>query len=280
MIGSYSKEGGVFMIEAIRKLALGFQLVYTGMLIIVIGVVVGLMSGIALPFAVQGGYIPVEAMMQLMGILPIAMAACMLIGYIMGIAGRYICTQTPEIAGKARADIRTSFSLEMTGFILNMANSLWPFLLPTLASIGILPESPSLVAGVYSVISVIGFIVGISSILYFVMYMRDLAGFVGSDDLSMRSEKLRRSIVSMLRLSLVTAAIAVAMLIVGLMANPDLAIVFGAMGCALGLLYIVILVQGIFVFFRYVSIVVAMPAVLKAYDGPTDEQNGPGAIIA
>jgi hypothetical protein len=145
---------------------------------------------------------------------------------------------------------------------------------------GILPESPALVAGVNSVVSVIGFIVGISSILYFVMYMRDLAGFIGSDDLSMRSEKLRRSIVSMLQLSLVTAAIAVAMLIVGLMANPDLAIVLGAMGCALGLLYIVILVQGIFVFFRYVSIVVAMPAVLKAYDGPTDEQNGPGAIIA
>jgi hypothetical protein len=204
----------------------------------------------------------------------------MLLGNLLGITGRYLCTLTPEIAQKARADIRTSFALEMIAFILNMTTSLWPYLLPTLASIGILPESPALVAGVNSVISVIGFIVGISSILYFVMYMRDLAGFVGSDDLSMRSEKLRRSIVSMLQLSLVTAAIAVAMLIVGLMANPDLAIVLGAMGCALGLLYIVILVQGIFVFFRYVSIVVAMPAVLKAYDGPTDEQNGPGAIIA
>ncbi|NDH69754.1 MAG: hypothetical protein EBY22_18035 [Gammaproteobacteria bacterium] len=77
----------------------------------------------------------------------------------------------------------------------------------------------------------------------------------------------------MLQLSFVTAPIAVAMLIVGLMANPDLAI--GAMGCALGLLYITILVLSISVFFRYVRIVVAMPAVLKAYIGPTDTQNGP-----
>ena len=268
------------MVEAIRKLALGFQLVYMGMLVIVLGVVIGLIGGFALPFAVNSGSIPIETMLQLMGILPVAMGACMLLGNLLGITGRYLCTLTPEIAQKARADIRTSFALEMIAFILNMTTSLWPYLLPTLASMGILPESPALVAGVNSVISVIGFIVGISSILYFVMYMRDLAGFVGSDDLSMRSEKLRRSIVSMLQLSLVTAAIAVAMLIVGLMANPDLAIVLGAMGCALGLLYIVILVQGIFVFFRYVSIVVAMPAVLKAYDGPTDEQNGPGAIIA
>ena len=261
------------MVEAIRKLALGFQLVYMGMLVIVLGVVVGLIGGFALPFAVNSGSIPIETMLQLMGILPMAMGACMLLGYLLGITGRYLCTLTPEIAQKARADIRTSFALEMIAFILNMTTSLWPYLLPSLASIGILPESLALLAGVNGVISVIGIIVGISSTLYFVMYMRDLSGFVGSDDLSMRSEKLRCSIVSMLQLSLVSAGIAVAMLIVGLMANPDLAI--GAMGCVLGLLYIVILVEGIFVFFRYVSIIVAMPAVLKAYDGPTDTQNGP-----
>ena len=266
------------MVEAIRKLALGFQLVYMGMLVIVLGVVVGLIGGFVLPFAVYSWSIPIETMLPLMGILPLAMGACMLLGNLLGITGRYLCTLTPEIAQKARADIRTSFALEMIAFILNMTTSLWPYLLPTLASIGILPESSALLAGVNSVVSVIGFIVGISSILYFVMYMRDLSGFVGSDDLSMRSEKLRCSIVSMLQLLLVSAGIAVAMLIVGLMANPDLAI--GAMGCVLGLLYIVILVEGIFVFFRYVSIIVAMPAVLKAYDGPTDEQNGPGAIIA
>ena len=261
------------MVEAIRKLALGFQLVYMGMLVIVLGVVVGLIGGFVLPFAVYSWSIPIETMLPLMGILPLAMGACMLLGNLLGITGRYLCTLTPEIAQKARADIRTSFALEMIAFILNMTTSLWPYLLPSLASIGILPESPALLAGVNSVISVIGIIVGISSTLYFVMYMRDLSGFVGSDDLSMRSEKLRCSIVSMLQLSLVSAGIAVAMLIVGLMANPDLAI--GAMGCVLGLLYIVILVEGIFVFFRYVSIIVAMPAVLKAYDGPTDTQNGP-----
>ena len=261
------------MVEAIRKLALGFQLVYMGMLVIVLGVVVGLIGGFVLPFAVYSWSIPIETMLPLMGILPVAMGACMLLGNLLGITGRYLCTLTPEIAQKARADIRTSFALEMIAFILNMTTSLWPYLLPSLASIGILPESPALLAGVNSVISVIGIIVGISSTLYFVMYMRDLSGFVGSDDLSMRSEKLRCSIVSMLQLSLVSAGIAVAMLIVGLMANPDLAI--GAMGCVLGLLYIVILVEGIFVFFRYVSIIVAMPAVLKAYDGPTDTQNGP-----
>ena len=264
------------MVEAIRKLALGFQLVYMGMLVIVLGVVVGLIGGFALPFAVNSGSIPIETMLQLMGILPVAMGACMLLGNLLGITGRYLCTLTPEIAQKARADIRTSFALEMIAFILNMTTSLWPYLLPTLASIGILPESPALVAGVNSVVSVIGFIVGISSILYFVMYMRDLAGFVGSDDLSMRSEKLRRSIVSMLQLSLVTAAIAVAMLIVGLNSqyigfNSLIMLMF----CALGLLYVAIFVQGIFVFFRYVRIVVSMPAVLKAYDGPTDTQNGP-----
>ena len=261
------------MVEAIRKLALGFQLVYMGMLVIVLGVVVGLIGGFVLPFAVYSWSIPIETMLPLMGILPLAMGACMLLGNLLGITGRYLCTLTPEIAQKARADIRTSFALEMIAFILNMTTSLWPYLLPSLASIGILPESLALLAGVNGVISVIGIIVGISSTLYFVMYMRDLSGFVGSDDLSMRSEKLRCSIVSMLQLSLVSAGIAVAMLIVGLMANPDLAI--GAMGCVLGLLYIVILVEGIFVFFRYVSIIVAMPAVLKAYDGPTDTQNGP-----
>lgn len=268
------------MIEAIRKLALGFQLVYMGMLIIVIAVVVGGMSGIALQYAVQWGYIPIETMMQLMGILPIAMTACMLIGYIMGISGRYICTQTPEIAGKARADIRTSFTLEMTAFILNMANSMWDYLIPTLISVGIFPESLVLVGAVKSIVSIIGFILGISSNLYFVMYMRDLAAFVRGDDLSKRSEMLRGSIVSLLQLVFVTAGVAVAMLIVGLLANPDLMVVFGALGCALGLLYIAILVLSISVFFRYVRIVVAMPAILNAYNGPSDGQDGPGAVIA
>ena len=266
------------MVEAIRKLALGFQLVYMGMLVIVLGVVVGLIGGFALPFAVNSGSIPIETMLQLMGILPVAMGACMLLGNLLGITGRYICTLTPEIAQKARAYIRTSFALEMLALILNMYSSLQPLIQVRLIDVGVLPPWSNLLFNLRWAVSLIGFIVGISSILYFVMYMRDLAGFVGSDDLSMRSEKLRRSIVSMLQLSFVTGAIAVAMLIVGLMDNPDLEI--GAMGCTLGLLFIVILVQGIFVFFRYVSIVVAMPAVLKAYDGPTDEQNGPGAIIA
>ncbi len=51
------------MVEAIRKLALGFQLVYMGMLVIVLGVVVGLIGGFALPFAVNSGSIPVETML-------------------------------------------------------------------------------------------------------------------------------------------------------------------------------------------------------------------------
>ena len=263
------------MVEAIRKLALGFQLVYMGFLVILISVVVYYIVMFAVPYQFERGNITFEAMTQLRDILPVAMGACMLLGNLLGITGRYLCTLTPEIAQKARADIRTSFALEMIAFILNMTTSLWPYLLPTLALIGILPESPALVAGVNSVVSVIGFIVGISSILYFVMYMRDLAGFVGSDDLSMRSEKLRRSIISLLQLSFVTAAIAVAA-IVGLNSqyigfNSLIMLMF----CALGLLYVAIFVQGIFVFFRYVRIVVSMPAVLKAYDGPTDTQNGP-----
>ena len=268
------------MVEAIRKLALGFQLVYTGLLVNALGVLVLLAFPFALPFAVKAGNIPIETMLQLMGILPMAMGACMLLGYLLGITGRYLCTLTPEIAQKARADIRTSFALEMIAFILNMTTSLWPYLLPTLASIGILPESPALVAGVNSVVSVIGFIVGISSILYFVMYMRDLAGFVGSDDLSKRSEKLRRSIVSLLQLSFVTAAIAVATLILNLLANPDLMIVVGALGLASLLMYVAILVVSIFRFFSYVSIVVAMPSVLKAFNRPAEAQDGPGAVIA
>ncbi|MCY2949672.1 MAG: hypothetical protein NTZ71_15995 [Planctomycetota bacterium] len=261
------------MVKSISKLALGFRLVYMGMLVIVIGVVVGLVCGFALPLAVEAWNIPIKSILQITA--PVAMGACMLLGYFLGIIGRYLCTLTPEIAQKVRSDIRTSFALEMLAFILNMTTSLWPYLLPTLTSIGILPESTALVAGVNSIIFVIGFIVGISSILYFVMYIRDLAGFVGSDDLSMRSENLRRSIVSLLQLSFVASAMAVAMLIVGLMANPDLIIVFGYMGCALGLLYVAILLLSISVFFRYVRIVVAMPAVLNSYDGPTDTQDAP-----
>ena len=63
------------MVEAIRKLALGFQLVYMGMLVIVLGVVVGLIGGFVLPFAVYSWSIPIETMLQLMGILPLAMGA-------------------------------------------------------------------------------------------------------------------------------------------------------------------------------------------------------------
>ena len=73
------------MVEAIRKLALGFQLVYMGMLVIVLGVVVGLIGGFALEFAVNSGSIPVETMLQLMGILPVAMGACMLLGTFWGL---------------------------------------------------------------------------------------------------------------------------------------------------------------------------------------------------
>ena len=261
------------MVEAIRKLALGFQLVYMGFLVILISVVVYYIVMFAVPYQFERGNITFEAMTQLRDILPVAMGACMLLGNLLGITGRYICTLTPEIAQKARAYIRTSFALEMLALILNMYSSLQPLIQGALIDIGVLPPWPNLLFNIRWAVSMIGFIVGISSTLYFVMYMRDLSGFVGSDDLSMRSEKLRCSIVSMLQLSLVSAGIAVAMLIVGLMANPDLAI--GAMGCVLGLLYIVILVEGIFVFFRYVSIIVAMPAVQKAYDGPTDTQNGP-----
>ena len=263
------------MVEAIRKLALGFQLVYTGLLVNALGVLVLLTFPFALPFAVKAGNIPIETMLQLMGILPVAMGACMLLGNLLGITGRYICTLTPEIAQKARAYIRTSFALEMLALILNMYSSLQPLIQGALIDIGVLPPWPNLLFNIRWAVSMIGFIVGISSIVYFVMYMRDLAGFVGSDDLSMRSEKLRRSIISLLQLSFVTAAIAVAA-IVGLNSqyigfNSLIMLMF----CALGLLYVAIFVQGIFVFFRYVSIVVAMPAVLKAYDGPTDTQNGP-----
>ncbi|MFZ4644443.1 MAG: hypothetical protein ACOYNP_01675 [Gemmataceae bacterium] len=263
------------MVEAIRKLALGFQLVYMGFFVIVISVVLCYIVMFAVAYQFEHDNITFEAMAQLRDVLPVAMGACMLLGNLLGLTGRYFCTLTPEVAQKACAYIRTSFALEMLALILNMYSSLQPLIQVRLIDIGVLPPWPNLLFNLRWAVSLIGFIIGISSILYFVMYMRDLAGFVGSDDLSMRSEKLRRSIVSMLRLSFVTAPIAVAMLIVGLMANPDLSIVLGAMGCALGLLYIAILVLSISVFFRYVRIVVAMPAVLKAYIAPTDTQNGP-----
>ena len=268
------------MVEAIRKLALGFQLVYMGMLVIVLGVVVGLIGGFVLPFAVYSWSIPIETMLPLMGILPLAMGACMLLGNLLGITGRYICTLTPEIAQKARAYIRTSFALEMLALILNMYSSLQPLIQGALIDIGVLPPWPNLLFNIRWAVSMIGFIVGISSIVYFVMYMRDLAGFVGSDDLSKRSEKLRRSIVSLLQLSFVTAAIAVATLILNLLANPDLMIVVGALGLASLLMYVAILVVSIFRFFSYVSIVVAMPSVLKAFNRPAEAQDGPGAVIA
>jgi hypothetical protein len=263
------------MVEAIRKLALGFQLVYMGFLVILISVVVYYIVMFAVPYQFERGNITFEAMTQLRDILPVAMGACMLLGNLLGITGRYICNLTPKIAQKACAYVRTSFALEMLALILNMYSSLQPLIQGALIDIGVLPPWPNLLFNLRWAVSMIGFIVGISSIVYFVMYMRDLAGFVGSDDLSMRSEKLRRSIISLLQLSFVTAAIAVAA-IVGLNAqyigfNSLIMLMF----CALGLLYVAIFVQGIFVFFRYVRIVVAMPAVLKAYEGPTDTQDAP-----
>ena len=264
------------MVEAIRKLALGFQLVYMGMLVIVLGFVVLLICEIVLPFAVQAGYIPIETMMRLVGILPIAMAACMLIGCIMGIAGRYICTQTPEIAGKARADIRTSFTLEMSAFVPIMVISIWKYLIPAIVILGILPESLDFVGSMKSIISIIGFILVISSVLYFVMYMRDLAAFVGADELSERSEMLRSSILWLLQLVFVTIIITFFILPFCLFILIPFGLVIGLPSiCGLGLLYVAIFVLSISVFFRYVRIVVAMPAVLNAYDGPSDAQGGP-----
>jgi len=56
-----------------------------GMLVIVLGVVVGLIGGFVLPFAVYSWSIPIETMLPLIGILPLAMGACMLLGTFWGL---------------------------------------------------------------------------------------------------------------------------------------------------------------------------------------------------
>jgi hypothetical protein len=107
------------MIEAIRKLALGFQLVYMGMLFYVLTIVINIVQKLILVFSPRFGFQrgdnSFETMLQMIGI---ASLACMLVGCVLGINGRYLCSLTPEIAQKARYNIRTSFALEMIAFIL------------------------------------------------------------------------------------------------------------------------------------------------------------------
>lgn len=268
------------MLESIRKLSLGFQLVYMGSLINVLCVVVDLTFGFALPInLINCGPFFVYIVSPLLSILLVAVGVCKLIGYLIGITGRYLCTMTTEIPQKARADIRASVTLEMIAFILNMITALLPYLLTTLAETSILLESHALFSDVYNIVSGFGSIALVLSLLYFVIYMRDLACFVGSDDLSMRSEKIRRLIVLLLQLSFVNVAIK-ALLIFDRIVMPNLVIVFVAMISALGFLKIVILVQGVFVSYRFIGVAVAMSAVLEAYNGPTNEKDSPGAIIA
>jgi hypothetical protein len=122
----------------------------------------------------------------------------------------------------------------------------------------------------------IGFFLGIASNLYFVMYVRDLADFVGSDNLSNQSEMARRLFA--LILVLVFTAIIMTAVVISfgmLIGRLDIWIVLGTSCCALGLIYVFIAALSILVFVQYLSVLVAMPSVLKAYEGPTDTQNGP-----
>lgn len=288
------------MVEAIRKLAIGFRVVYKGMLVLVVGVVVGLISGLYAQIEMKGGNMPVERMPQLMVILTVAMYACVLTGYLVLIFGRYLCTMTPKIAQKAHANIRASFVLEVVAFVINIVGVLSQYLLPAFVSMGIMPDSSRIVAIVNIVVLFMGFIVGVLSNLYFVMYMRDLADFVGNDDLSLRS----KSIIPTLNLVIFIACVAAFAMLISLSillpdpvslgslletpgaliflgccwgvlcCNPGL-IFLGGLGFTLGLLYIAPLALCVSIFVRYVRIVIAMPAVLNAYDGPSDAQGGP-----
>jgi len=265
------------VVKAIRKLALGFQLVCMGYLLVVVGLVISITSVFVLPEATKRGYISIETMKQLATTLPVAMSVCILIGYLMGIAGRYICVQSPEIAGETSARIRASFAVEVLELIVNMVNLTWLYLIPALVSYGILPElflfRQSLV--LFFTIN-IGFFLGIASNLYFVIYARDLADFVGSDNLSNQSEMARRLFASILVLVFTAIIMTAAVISFGMLIDRlDIWIVLGTSCCALGLIYVVIAALSILVFVQYLSVLVAMPSVLKAYDGPTDTQNGP-----
>jgi len=265
------------VVKAIRKLALGFQLVCMGYLLVVVGLVISITSVFVLPEAHKSGYISIETMKQLVTTLPVAMSACILIGYLMGIAGRYICVQSPEIAVETSANIRASFAVEVLELIVNMVNLTWLYLIPALVSYGILPESFLFSQPLVLFFTInIGFFLGIASDLYFVMYVRDLAEFVGSDNLSNQSEMARRSFASILVLVFTVIIMTAVVISYGrLIEKINIWFVLGACCCAPVLIYVFISALSIPVFFRYLIVLVAMPAVLKAYDGPTDTQNGP-----
>jgi hypothetical protein len=149
--------------DAMKQVGTGFRMVYTGLLLIVLAVVIGLL-GAQGPAAMGGGAFK---------LLNLVTSGLSFAGSIVGLIGRFKCLAVPAAAGSTKPLISVSVGLEVIGLLLSILITIDRFggdFLPLMMKV-----SGGLAALVFSVASAILFLLFTKSCAEYVR-RRDLGG--------------------------------------------------------------------------------------------------------
>lgn len=219
---------------SLQKVAAGLGLIYMGLVVLLATIVIGGVIG-----GIMGarGELARAAPPQEFGMIALAIGGGALLGYVLNLIGTLRCMATPEESG-AKGLINATAALMVVSLLMILFN--------------FFAESP-IVGVVQRLVSLIG---GVT----FVIYLRRLAEFIGSERLARKA----RTILILLAVGVVLLVVIIAALVVAFAEFP----VHGGGGppslaIAAGVASLVLLIGGLITFVMYANLINAMRKVIQ-----------------
>jgi hypothetical protein len=218
---------------SLQRVATGLGLIYLSILIILLTAIltmvltVVLAQGAGQRMAQGGGARVVVAEARTFGTIGLMAGIAFIIGYLLSVIGTFMCLATPAESG-AKGWITASATLMVMSIVMQIA----------LFAI----RDPDTIRVVSSVQPLVGLVGGIC----FLVFLKRLAQFIGSDRLTRRAQRI---------LTLLATGFALTVIMVAL-------IVTGSLWAAL--LVIVLLIGGLIVFAMYANLLVSLKNAIRS----------------
>lgn len=237
--------------RAMRSVASGFKLVYTGLMLKVLAVVIGIVGAVVLVGgAVNAGPGAVGGLVGGALVLIFGVAALGLAGTAVEIVGRIKCLAVPEEVPSARPLILAAVSLQIISFLIQLLA-----LINDLAGPFVPPNVQLSLNGVYTIF-------WIASEVVFLLFIKAVATFVRRRDLAATASSILALAVVMIVLyviSLVLVFMSVAR------AGGGGMVPAAGGGAVAGILGLVLFVLGIITLIRYANLLLAMQAACNKF---------------
>lgn len=268
------------MINSFVKIHQGLNTVYYGLLVWVVSIVTPLFAGLAMGAA---GINPIHVA-SVATYIAYGIFGGIIVSNILILGGKYICMTNAADIPNATANARRSLIIQIASFMVGLiASGFDSLVFPLILKSGLFPPLALMVgkAALGTMLSVAQITLFVVSVTSFILFARNVSDAIGDSVLATKAIALRGRVVNVVVLGLVYFGLMLATVVMLMAGGPFVV----ELGLASSLVAICFLIFGLFAFFRYARLILAVAAKIKNLSPdqlvpPAGSDSGSGAVVA